>query len=340
MAETVGLHMVARGAQVDVMPGQANGALERATWPGPPGQIPVVLLGHHDTVHPHGSLARNPPRLADGRCYGPGGYDMKAGLLMAAAAIEAITATGRPLPRPIVLISTADEEIGSTDSRDLIETTAKGAAAVLVLEPAAASGAVKTARKGTGMFVVMAHGRAAHAGVDHAAGISAVTEIAHQVLALAGMTDYARGITVNVGLVRGGTATNTVAAEAVAEIDLRITTAAAAAEMYERILGLQPVLPGTRLTITGVLDRPPMERSPGTAQLFELARRLGAEIGLDVQETATGGASDGNFTAALGVATLDGLGPGGDGAHTDDEYVLVDELAPRAAELAGLLLHV
>ncbi len=340
MAEIVGAYMAARGAQVDVVPGRAHGALVRAGWPGPADAAPILLLGHHDTVHPLGSLAHNLPRVEQGRCYGPGGYDMKAGLLMAGAALHALIATSRPLPRPVVLISTADEEIGSYDSRALIEGTARQAAAVLVLEPAAGTGALKTARKGTGMFTVTTQGRAAHAGVDHAAGVSAIAELAHQILALTALTDYQRGVTVNVGQISGGTAVNTVAAEATAHVDLRVTTWDDARRISDRILGLQPVLPGAVVTVTGGVDRPPMERPPGTVRLFDLARRLGREIGLDLQETATGGASDGNLTAALGVPTLDGLGACGDGAHTDHEYVTIADLAPRTALLASLLLHI
>ncbi|HMA38198.1 MAG TPA: M20 family metallopeptidase [Chloroflexia bacterium] len=340
MAAVLAAYLAARGAQVDVVPGGVHGAQVRATWPGPADRAPILLLGHHDTVHAHGSLARNPPRVTAGRAYGPGGYDMKAGLLLAAAAVAALEATGRPRSRPIILISSADEEIGSQDARPGIEQAARPAAAVLVLEPAAADGAVKTARKGNGMFTLVARGRAAHAGVDHAAGINAITELAHQVLALSALTDYGAGTTLNVGQIRGGTTINTVAAEAVAHVDVRATTLAHAAQISRQILALRPVLPGATLDVTGEFDRPPMERSPGTLRLFGLAQALGREIGLALRETATGGASDGNFTAALGVPTLDGLGACGDGAHTDHEYVQIADLAPRAALLAGLLTRI
>ncbi|HUS16782.1 MAG TPA: M20 family metallopeptidase [Chloroflexia bacterium] len=339
MAAIVALHMGNHGADVTLLPGERHGALVRASWPGPAGAAPVLLLGHHDTVHPLGSLARNPVRVEDGRLYAPGSYDMKGGLLLAVAALATLTADGHTLPRPVVFISTADEEVGSLDSRALIEETARGAAAVLVLEPAARNGALKTARKGTGMYTVVARGQASHAGVDHTAGISAITELAHQVIALAGLTNYANGVTVNVGQVQGGTATNTVAAEATALIDVRVPTDGDARRLDAAILSLQPVLPGAKLEVTGYMDRPPMERNPGTVRLFELAHRLGAEIGLDLQEIATGGASDGNLTAALGVPTLDGLGVCGDGAHTDHEWVSIADIAPRGAVLAGLLSH-
>jgi glutamate carboxypeptidase len=340
MAEMLGTYLAAHGARVEVRPGVRHGALVHAAWSGPAGAAPILILGHHDTVHPLGSLARNPPRVEAGRLYGPGGYDMKAGLLMAGAALRALQEVGQPLARPVILISTADEEIHSHDSRALIEETARDAAAVLVLEPAAKDGALKTARKGVGLFTVTARGRAAHSGVDHPAGVSAIREIAQQVLALEALTDYARGVTVNVGLLRGGTAVNTVPAEATARVDLRVATLGDAERMNARIHALRPVTPGATLEVEGEIERPPMERLPGTVRLFALARRLGAEIGLDLHETATGGASDGNFTAALGIPTLDGLGACGDGAHTDHEYVRIADLAPRAAVLAGLLAHI
>ncbi|MDQ2807764.1 MAG: M20 family metallopeptidase [Chloroflexota bacterium] len=340
MAALVAAHMVAGGAAVTQHPGTAHGPLVEARWAGPAGVAPILLLGHHDTVHPLGSLARNPVRVEAGRIYGPGGYDMKAGLLMAAAAVRALQAGGHALPRPVILLSTSDEEIGSNDSRACIETLARDAAAVLVLEPCAADGALKTARKGVGMFRLTAQGRAAHAGVDHAAGVSAIGELAHQILALHALTDYVRGVTVNVGLLHGGSADNTVAAEAVAHVDVRLPTQADVATLIPHIQGLQPVLPGARLLVQGGLNRPPMERGPGTARLFALAQAIGVDLGLTVRETATGGGSDGNFTAALGTPTLDGLGAHGDGAHTDSEYVTIAELAPRTALLAGLLLRI
>jgi glutamate carboxypeptidase len=340
MAGVVAAHMAARGARVELVAGRAHGALVRAVWgadaPGPP----VLLLGHHDTVHPHGSLARNPPRVAGDRVYGPGGYDMKAGLLLAGAALEALQATGAALRRPVLLISTADEEVNSVDSRPLIEALAPNVAAALVLEPAAGDGALKTARKGIGGFTVTARGRAAHAGVDHAAGVSAITELAHQALALAALTDYERGVTVNVGRIQGGTTWNTVPAEAVAHVDVRAPTAADGARISAAIRALRPRQPGARLEVTGGMDRPPMERGPAGARLFALAQALGRQIGLDLRETATGGASDGNLTAAGGAPTLDGLGACGAGAHTDEEYVRIPDLAPRAAVLAGLIAQI
>lgn len=339
MAQQVAAHMAACGAQVTLVPGITTGTLVEAVWPGGPGK-PVLLLGHHDTVHPIGSLSKNLPRLSNGRCYGPGGYDMKAGLLMVGTALRVLHNLGWTPRRPVILLSTADEEIGSIESRARIEATARTAEAVLVLEPAFTGGELKTARKGVGTFRLTVGGRPAHAGGAHELGISAITELAHQVLRLVALTDYVRGVTINVGQVEGGTAVNTVAASASAIIDVRVKAAADAGWITDQIMGLQPVLPGTTLTISGGINRPPMERTAATVRLFELARALGREIGLELHETATGGGSDGNLTSALGIPTLDGLGACGNGAHTDDEYVMVDQLAPRTAVLAGLLCHV
>ncbi len=338
MAQQVAAHMAARGAQVTLVPGATTGALVEAVWSGGPGK-PILLLGHHDTVHPTGSVAKNPPRLVDGRCYGPGGYDMKAGLLLAGAALHALFSLGWAPRRPVILLSTADEEISSIESRTRIEALARDAEAALVLEPAFAHGELKTARKGVGTFRLSVRGRSAHAGGAHELGVSAITELAHQVLRLAALTDYARGVTVNVGQVAGGTAVNTVAAHASALIDVRVKAREDAQWVSEQLAALQPVLPGAILEVSGGIDRPPMERLPATVRLFELACALGREIGLELRETATGGGSDGNLTSALGTPTLDGLGACGDGAHTDEEYVWVDQLAPRGAVLAGLLCH-
>ncbi|MFZ1471817.1 MAG: M20 family metallopeptidase [Anaerolineae bacterium] len=339
MAQMAAGHLAAAGAAVEIIPGQVNGSMVQATWAGGDGK-PLLLLAHHDTVHPIGSLARNPSRVEDGRVYGPGSYDMKGGALLAAAALAAIRSLGRPLPRPVILLSTADEELSSTDSRPLIEALARQAEAVLVLEPAFYGGELKTARKGVGTFTIRALGRASHAGGAHELGINAIVELAHQIQTLTALTDYARGITISVGLIQGGSAVNTVPAAAEMQVDARVWRLEDAAWVNQQVYALRPHLPGASLQISGGVERPPMERLPGTVRLFELARRLGQEIGLDLVERAVGGASDGNFTAALGIPTLDGLGVCGDGAHTDEEYVLIGQLAPRAAVLAGLLLNV
>ncbi len=297
------------------------------------GSEPIVLLCHHDTVWPEGTLARLPFRVDGDRVTGPGSYDMKAGIVQAAFALEA----ARPR-RPVVLLSTSDEEIGSTSSRALIEGTARHACAVLVLEPAASGGAVKTARKGIADFVLEVDGRAAHAGVEPEKGVSAIEELAHQVLALKAFADPAGGTTINVGVVQGGTRPNVVAAQAKAEIDVRFARASEAERVVAAIRGLQPRLAGARLRVSGGVDRPPMERSPGVVRLAQLAQRLAGEVGFPLSETSTGGGSDGNFTAAIGVPTLDGLGPDGGGAHADSEHLLVESWLQRT-ELLRLLVE-
>jgi glutamate carboxypeptidase len=297
------------------------------------GPEPIVLLCHHDTVWPEGTLARLPFRVEDDRVTGPGSYDMKAGIVEAAFALE----QARPR-RPVVLLSTSDEEIGSGSSRALIEETARHASAVLVLEPAASGGAIKTARKGIADFILEIDGRAAHAGVEPENGVSAIQELAHQVLALKALADPSAGTTINVGVVQGGTRPNVVAAHARAEIDVRFARASEAERIVAAIRGLQPRLAGARLRISGGVDRPPMERGSGVVHLAQLAQRIAGDLGFPLSETSTGGGSDGNFTAAIGVPTLDGLGPDGGGAHADSEHFLVESWL-RRTELLRLLIE-
>jgi glutamate carboxypeptidase len=297
------------------------------------GAEPIVLLCHHDTVWPEGTLARLPFRVEGDRVTGPGSYDMKAGIVEAAFALE----RARPR-RSVVVLSTSDEEIGSGSSRELIEATARHASAVLVLEPAASGGAIKTARKGIADFILDIDGRAAHAGTEPEKGISAIEELARQVLVLKALADPVSGTTINVGVVQGGTRPNVVAARARAEIDVRFTRASEAERVVTAIEGLQPHLEGARLRISGGVDRPPMERGPGVVHLAQLAQRLAGEVGFTLSETSVGGASDGNFTAALGVPTLDGLGPDGGGAHADSEHLLVESWLQRT-ELLRLLIE-
>jgi glutamate carboxypeptidase len=297
------------------------------------GAEPIVLLCHYDTVWPAGTLTRLPFRIDGDRVTGPGSYDMKAGIVEAAFALQ----HARP-KRPIVVLATSDEEIGSASSRALIEETARHAVAVLVLEPAASGGALKTARKGIADFVLEVMGRAAHAGIEPEKGISAIEELAHQVLALKMLGDPGSGTTINVGVVHGGSRPNVVAAQARAEIDVRFARASEAERVVAAIQGLQPQLDGARLRISGGVDRPPMERSPGTVRLAQLAQRLARGVGFELKETSTGGASDGNFTAAMGVPTLDGLGPDGGGAHADSEHLLVESWLQRT-QLLRLLVE-
>jgi glutamate carboxypeptidase len=301
------------------------------------GNRQLLLLGHFDTVWPVGQLARMPVELRGNRLYGPGVYDMKAGIALGLLAIEAALAIDPPGDRRFVLLLTSDEETGSATSRAVIEQEARRSEAVFVLEPALAGGGVKTRRKGVGVFRLVVHGVAAHAGIDPGRGASAIHELARQIVALSALQDLERGVSVNVGRVSGGTRSNVVAERAEAEVDVRVDRAADAARLERAVRGLRVATPGTRIEVSGGIDRPPMERTPGVAALYEAARAVAAGLGFALDEGATGGASDGNFTAALGVPTLDGLGAVGDGAHALHEHIIVDELPRRAALLAALL---
>jgi glutamate carboxypeptidase len=293
---------------------------------------PLLVLGHTDTVWPAGTLERMPFRVEDGRAHGPGVYDMKSGLVLLLQAIRQAETR-----RALRVFLTADEEMGSRTARPHLERAAHGVAAALVVEPPDGNGALKTSRKGLGRFRLAISGRAAHAGTDRKAGASAIEELAHQVLALHALNDEASGLSVNVGVVRGGTAENVVAAEAEAQIDVRVSTAADLARAERLLRGLKPAVPGTSLALSGDWTRPPLERSPGAARLFEQAREHGRALGLDLRETSSGGGSDGNIVGALGVPVLDGLGALGGGAHSADEHVVLDSLPVRAALLAHLL---
>jgi len=297
---------------------------------------PVMLLGHFDTVWPVGTLARMPLRHDGDRLHGPGTFDMKAGIAIALCAIEALRATETP-HAPIVMMWTTDEEIGSETSRALIEAEAQRCRAVFVLEPALPGGVLKTARKGCGEFELTVHGIAAHAGLDPGKGASAIHELAAQIAAIERLQDLPNGISVNVGVISGGTRANVVAEEARGVIDARAPTREAADRIESAIRSLQPVRTGTRLTLRGGFERPPMERTPASRELFARARAVASSLGRELGEGSAGGGSDGNFTAALGVPTLDGLGAVGDGAHAAHEHVELSSLAWRAALLAGLL---
>lgn len=315
-------------------PADGRGAASPAE--GDDGQ--VLVLMHLDTVWPLGTLAERPFRVEGGKAYGPGIFDMKAGVMYSLAAIEGLRALGRRPRRRVVFLCTTEEEIGSPASRPVIEEEARRSRAALVLEPAVdRDGALKTSRKGVGMFELRIAGKPAHAGGEPQAGASAIQELAHQVLALHELNDFDVGTTVNVGVVSGGTARNVVAAAAEAQIDLRVPTMAEAKRVLPLILNRKPVTKGVSVTVTGGLNRPPMERTKQIAAMFEHAREVAAEFGLKLRETGTGGGSDGNFTAAVGCPTLDGLGGVGGGAHAFDEHVLVDALPPRIALLARLL---
>ena len=301
---------------------------------------PVMLLGHFDTVYGLGTLESMPWREDDDRLYGPGVFDMKASIVQMMFALKALRETVGELPRPVKVWLVSDEEAGSASSRATTEALARQCAAVLVCEPSGPGGALKTARKGVGSFSLKVTGVAAHSGLDFEKGHSAILELAHQLHAIARMTDLGRGITMNVGIVRGGTRTNVVPAEASAEIDLRVERKEDGVEMECRMRELRPVNPNCKLEITGAMNRPPLERTEQVAMLFELARGVARELGFELRETAVGGGSDGNFTAGIGVPTLDGLGAVGDGAHAAHEHVIATELPRRAALLAGLIAAV
>jgi glutamate carboxypeptidase len=304
-----------------------------------PALPPAVVLGHYDTVWPIGTLDRMPFAVSDrGVITGPGCFDMKGGLVLLFAALRELRALGCSPRRPVRVLINCDEEIRSRTSRALIEEVATGAAAAYVLESPLPGGALKTGRKGIGSFRLVIEGRAAHAGIEPEKGASAVVELAHQIQTLHALNDLASGTTVNVGVVAGGSRPNVVAARAEAEVDVRVTTAAEAQRVQAAVAGLRPVVPGTTLTVIEDLSRPPMEPTPASRELFARARAVAAEAGLpELGEGSTGGASDANLVAALGVPTLDGFGPEGGGAHADDEHVLLGSMPGRAALIAGLL---
>ena len=322
------------GATVELLPRTERGDHIRATLPGH-GQ-PILLLGHFDTVWPLGTLERMPLRRDGDRLYGPGVFDMKAGIAIAIAAVRALQATQSRMPAITMLWTTA-EEIGSGTSRPDIEREAMQARAVFVLEPALPGGALKTARKGCGEFHLTIHGIAAHAGLDPGKGASAIHELASQIAEIERLQDLRRGISVNVGTVSGGTRPNVVAEQAHAIVDVRAPTRDGAQSVEAALRALQPRRAGTRLTIEGGFERPPMERGPAVVELFSRASRVASLLGRELGEGSAGGGSDGNFTAAMGVPTLDGLGAVGDGAHAAHEHVEVSALPWRAALLAGLL---
>ncbi|WP_235215272.1 M20 family metallopeptidase [Phaeacidiphilus oryzae] len=305
-------------------------------WSGT-GDAPVVLLCHYDTVWSRGTVERRSFALDGDRATGPGIFDMKAGLVQAVWALRALDAAG--LPRPAVrLVLNGDEEVGSLSSRPVIEAEAAGAPAVLVFE-ASADSAVKTARKGVGLFRLTATGREAHAGLDPTKGVSAVDEIARAILAVHGLSRPEAGTTVNVGTVHGGTRSNVTAGRAVADLDVRVADRSEAERIDRGLAALRPHHPEASIEVGGEWNRPVMERTPGGARLYDLARRVASDLGFALRECSVGGASDGNFAAALGLPVLDGLGAVGDGAHARSEHISVSGMTERCALAAGVLLE-
>lgn len=298
---------------------------------------PVLLLGHVDTVWPLATLTSRPIRVENGRAFGPGIFDMKSGVEVMIAALEAIHALDLQPGREIRILLSCDEESGSTTSRDLITAEASGCVAAFVLEPSLPGGKAKTARKGIANYELIVRGISAHAGLDPEKGVSAISELAQQILALNALNDLQQGISVNVGVVSGGTFSNVVASEARAEVDVRFRTVAQGDAISRRIESMQSVQTGAQIEIRGGINRPPLERTAAVVALFDRARSIASQLGFDLGEGPSGGASDGNFTAAQGIPTLDGLGVEGDGAHAAHEHIIIADLPRRAALITALL---
>jgi glutamate carboxypeptidase len=299
----------------------------------------VMIVGHTDTVHPIGAVDVRPWRSDGNKIYGPGIFDMKANCAMAVAVLHVCDDLGIVPRGGVTLALTCDEEVGSFSGWPLLEKLAKGTTVRcgLVLEPPVSGGGVKTGRKGTGMFTLKLEGRAAHAGLDPEKGASAIRELARQVERLYALNDLGGGITINVGVVDGGTRSNVVAAEAQAEIDVRFSTSEELRVIEEAMLRLKSFDERVRLTVTGGINRPPLERTPQVVQLYESAKAIATGLGFELREAQVGGASDGNFLAAMGIPVLDGLGIDGDGAHADHEHIIVDDISRRGALLTGLI---
>lgn len=326
------------GAHVELLPGASGAGLRAEFFGGKSESNPVLILGHIDTVWDIGTLRRMPFRVAHGRAYGPGILDMKAGIVCGLWALRAIHSLKRKPRCSVRWLLDADEEVGSTALRSQILSEAKKASAVLVLEPAAGAGALKTARKGVGEFKVTVHGRPAHAGINPEAGVNAIAEMARQIIVIQSFPPGHRGLTLNPGIIQGGTRTNVVPEYASLTCDARIARIEDQDYIEARMRALKPFDPGARVEVTGGINRPPMERRMA-ARLFAVARQAGKELGMKLEQASTGGGSDGNFTAAAGTPTLDGLGAVGDGAHAHHEHVVLRELHRRAALLAALLLR-
>ncbi len=327
-------------SSVKTLPGGRFGNHLRCEFklPGAKAGGKILVLAHSDTVWPLGTLAHMPIREEEGRLWGPGVLDMKSGIAFFVFAIHTLRMLEIPVRRNIVFQVNSDEEVGSETSRYFTEEAARHSAAVLLVEPGTGiTGKLKTARKGVGDYTITVKGKASHAGVDYESGASAVVELARQIPKIAGFTDLKKGVTVNPGVIAGGTRTNVVAAEARVEVDIRVAHAKDAAALDQKFRALRPFDKRCSIQVEGGLNRPPMERTPAIRQLFQTARECAKELGVTLQESATGGGSDGNFTAALGIPTLDGLGGVGEGAHAANESILLDRIADRTALLAMLL---
>jgi glutamate carboxypeptidase len=337
MAEFLAHRFAGLNGNVRIRKAEKYGNSLQVDFPGRDAVKPVLLLGHFDTVYPIGTLATMPWRAENGRLYGPGVLDMKSGIAMMLFAIEALKAWHGGLPRPVTVFLVSDEEVGSYSSRATTIALAKQSAGVLVLEPAAGRGAVKTARKGVGEYSLRVKGVASHAGLDPGKGHSAIVELARQIPAIWRMNNLRQGVSANPGVIRGGTRTNVVAAEAIVEIDVRIKKAQQAKALDRKLRSLKPFDKHCKLTLDGGINRMPMERTAGVAALYKKARNIAARVGWKLEEAAVGGGSDGNFTAGLGIPTLDGMGGEGEGAHAVHEHIVISELPRRTLLLAGMI---
>jgi len=340
VSEAVAQKFSQLGGEVRIHPAKDFGNHLQVDFAGKSDKL-VLLLGHYDTVYPLGTLATMPCRVTDNKLTGPGVLDMKSGIALMLHALAGLQAWHGGLPRPVTVFLVSDEEVGSDSSRAITESLAKKAAAVLVLEPSYGSqGAVKTARKGVGEYLVKVTGKASHAGLDFQKGVNAILELARQIEKISSFTDLKKGLTVNVGIVSGGSRTNVVPAEASAQVDVRIGRMKDAAGIDKKMRSLRPFNRKCKVEITGGINRPPMERTAGVAALYTQAVAIARDLGWKLGEAAVGGGSDGNFTAGLGIPTLDGLGGVGDGAHAPHEHILISELPRRAALIAGLIERV
>jgi glutamate carboxypeptidase len=330
-----------RRVEIEAIPQRDCGAHVRASWwhgnSLPEGQL--FVLGHYDTVYATGTLQQMPFRVEGGKAIGPGVFDMKAGIVQALFALDALNICKARARKRVVFLWTSDEEIGSESSRKLIEVEAKRSDAVFVLEPAfGATGLLKTARKGVGEAELIVHGKASHAGLAPQKGVNAIYELARQLARIEQWNDGKRGVSINADVIEGGTRANVIAESARAVLDLRASTVADMRKLEKRLRKLSPFLPGAKLEMRGGFNRPPMERKQSAA-LYERAKSLGQQMGIAIGECTAGGGSDGSLTAALGIPTLDGLGAVGDGAHSSHEYIVVKTMPDRAALLAALLVN-
>jgi len=340
LARNLGEQLSNDGGAVEIIPNKVGGNHLIARFAGHSDDLkPILILGHLDTVWDKGESRRRPARLENGKLFGPGAFDMRGGITLILAMVHYLSKNKSQIKRPFTILFDSDEEVGTPTARTLIESEAKKSAVTLVLEPCIPGGALKTARKGVGTFKITASGLAAHAGIDYHNGVSAIQEVAHQILQLYDLNDFDKGTTVNPGVIRGGSRSNVVADQAEIEVDIRVKTISEGKRLVQKINALQTKLKGTVIKIEGSLNRPPLERTTQVIQLFQRARKLATELGIELREGSTGGGSDGCFTADMGIPTLDGLGPDGSGAHALDEHVVVESLVPRAALLTHLVLN-